>query len=67
MIFDNNRTIYWKAKFLMGEKNDDRMKEHMGTVNGKYEDNGFSMTSMEQTSKIYFQYHVRIRFPERVI
>ena len=51
----------------MGKKNDDRMKEHMGTVNGKYEDNGFSMTSMEQTSKIYFQYHVRIRFPERVI
>ena len=54
MIFDNNRTIYWKAKFLMGEKNDDRMKEHMGTVNGKYEDNGFSMTSWNKLVKYIF-------------
>ena len=46
LILDNNRKFDWKVELLRRRISDESLKEHMEIVNGKYEDNGFSISSM---------------------
>ena len=65
-VLGNNRLFYQQVSLPEKIISDDRMKEHMQIINGKWEDNDFVMNSIEKRVR-YFQGRFRIRTPEKVI
>ena len=45
-VLGNNRKFYWKVELLQRIISDDSMKQHTGTINGKYEYIANVMNSM---------------------
>ena len=46
-------TFYWRVTLLIGKFCDDRLKQIIKLMSGKYKDKGFAVDSMEQMSNIF--------------
>ena len=53
MLLGNNITFGWKVELFIIILCDDRMKENMEIINGKYGGNDFTMNSMGKLSNIF--------------
>ena len=48
-MLGNNRTFYWQVELIIRIISDDRPKERMKTINGKWGDNYFVINSIGKT------------------
>ena len=51
LVWRNNITFYWQVTLLIRRIYDDRMKEQIDIIDGKWEDNNFVVNLMEHISK----------------
>ena len=52
-MLEKNKTFGWKFALSRRILSDDRVKQHMEIIKGKFEGNYFAMNSMEQMIKIF--------------